>query len=64
MDSLSVRSSVTKFEAITGFEVLSELAALSASDDFKIVDALEVFPDVALNCAGVSGTTSSWSVGT
>ena len=30
----------------------------------RTMDSLSEFPDVALGCAGVSGTTSSWIVGT
>ena len=42
LDNLG-RSGVTKFEAITGLDAFSDLAALSASEDFTNVDALKVF---------------------
>ena len=42
LDNLG-RSGVTKFEAITGLDAFSDLAAFSASEDFTKVDALKVF---------------------
>ena len=42
LDNLG-RSGVTKFEAITGLDAFSDLAALSASEDFTKADALKVF---------------------